>query len=85
MLNSFTKRDVDSSRQIQERDTPLVVISSGRRVKASEEWSAKQRDLTRLTDKLQHWDIVDEAPHEVWRTLEGRDKIEKRLKKMVQK
>lgn len=83
VLNSFTKRDVDSSRQIQERDTPLVVISSGRRVKASDEWSAKQRDLTRLTDKLQHWDIVDEAPHEVWRTLEGREKIEKRLKKMV--
>lgn len=85
VLNSFTKRDVDSSRQIQERDTPLVVISSGRRVKASDEWSAKQRDLTRLTDKLQHWDIVDDAPHEVWRTLEGREKIEKRLKKMVQK
>lgn len=83
VLNSFTKRDVDSSRQIQERDTPLVVISSGRKVKDSDTWASKQRDLTRLTDKLQHWDIVDEAPHEVWRTLEGREKIEKRLKKMV--
>jgi pimeloyl-ACP methyl ester carboxylesterase len=83
VLNSFTKRDVDSSRQIQEKDTPLVVISSGRKVKASDEWASKQRDLTRLTDKLQHWDIVDEAPHEVWQTLEGREKIEKRLKKMV--
>ncbi|KAM0255423.1 hypothetical protein ACHAQJ_005791 [Trichoderma viride] len=83
VLDSFTKRDVDSSRQIQEKNTPLVVISSGRKVKASDEWATKQRDLTRLTDKLQHWDIVDDAPHEVWLTLDGREKIEKRLKKMV--
>ncbi|UKZ73183.1 hypothetical protein TrVFT333_000824 [Trichoderma virens FT-333] len=83
VLNSFTKRDVDSSRQIQEKDTPLAVISSGIKIKNDDNWASKQKDLTGLTDKLLHWDIVDEAPHEVWRTLEGREKIEKRLKKMV--
>ncbi|KAH6604723.1 integral membrane [Trichoderma cornu-damae] len=83
VLNSFTKRDVDSSRQIQDKDTPLVVISSGRKVKGSDRWASKQRDLTRLTEKLRHWDVVNGAPHEVWRTLEGRETIEKRLKQMV--
>ncbi|KAK5987314.1 hypothetical protein PT974_11439 [Cladobotryum mycophilum] len=83
VLNSFTKRDVESARQIQEQDTPLVVVSSGKEVKGSDKWSKKQRDLTKLTDKLRHWDIVDKAPHEVWRTLEGREQIEKRLKQLV--
>ncbi|KAH0498399.1 hypothetical protein TgHK011_005653 [Trichoderma gracile] len=83
VLNSFTKRDVDSSRQIQERDTALAVISSGEKIKHDDKWASKQKDLTGLTDKLLGWDIVDGAPHEVWRTLEGREKIEKRLKKMV--
>ena len=80
---SFTRRDVESSRQIQHKDTPLVVISSGQHIKESSTWSDKQRDLTSLTDNLKHWDIVDKAPHEVWKTLEGRRRIEKRLAQLV--
>jgi pimeloyl-ACP methyl ester carboxylesterase len=84
VAGSFTKRDVEGSRQIQHRDTPLVVISSGQHIKDSRRWEKKQRDLTKLTDNLKHWDIVDKAPHEIWTTQEGRDKIEKRLKQLVQ-
>lgn len=83
VLNSFTRRDVESSRQIQERDTPLVVISSGKHVKADGTWEKKQRDLTKLTENLKHWDIVDNAPPHVWETLDGRNKIEKRLAQLV--
>ena len=82
---SFTKRDVDTSREIQRRSTPLVVISSGKHIKASKKWDSKQRDLTKITDNLRSWDVVDKAPHEVWHTYEGRQKIEKRLKELVAK
>ncbi|KAL3961831.1 hypothetical protein ACCO45_003354 [Purpureocillium lilacinum] len=84
VADSFTKRDVRSSRQIQERDKPLVVISSGKEVKRSKAWEEKQRDLTELTDELRHWDIVNGAPHRVWETLDGRQQIEKRLRQLVQ-
>ncbi|KAI5466677.1 hypothetical protein BGZ63DRAFT_4792 [Mariannaea sp. PMI_226] len=83
VAGSFTRRDVQTSRTIQDKDTPLVVISSGKQIKASHQWEEKQRDLTKLTNKLQGWDIVDGAPHEVWTTFEGREKIEKRLKQLV--
>ncbi|KAF7545883.1 hypothetical protein G7046_g9459 [Stylonectria norvegica] len=83
LANSFTRRDVEGSREIQHKDTPLVVISSGKHIKASGKWERKQRDLTKLTDNLKAWDIVDKAPHEVWTTLEGREKIEKRLRQLV--
>lgn len=83
VANSFTKRDVKTSRQIQLRDTPLAVISSGKAIKKNGVWEKMQRDLTELTDELKGWDIVNDAPHEVWRTLSGRQKIEKRLKELV--
>lgn len=85
VLDSFTKRDVQSSRQIQEKDTPLVVVSSGVEVKRSKIWERKQRDLTGLTDNLKEWDIVNGAGHEVWGTLEGRNVIEERLKALVRR
>ena len=83
VAGSFTKRDVETGREIQRKDTPLVVISSGKHVKSSGKWEKKQRDLTKLTENLKSWDIVNGAPHEVWNTLEGREKIEKRLRQLV--
>jgi hypothetical protein len=80
---SFTRRDAKNSRQIQDKDTPLVVITSGLHVKQSSTWEKKQRDLTKLTDRLKSWNIVDGAPHEVWKTFQGRETIEKRLKELV--
>ena len=84
VAESLTRRDVISSRAIQYQDTPLTVISSGRVIRKDSEWREKQRDLTGLTRSLRHWDIVEEAPHEVWATLEGRETMEKRLKALVQ-
>lgn len=83
VADSLTKRDVASARAIQELDTPLSVISSGVMVKKDSLWEKKQRDLTRLTRNLKHWDVVDKVGHEVWLTRDGRDKIEKRLSQLV--
>lgn len=83
VADSLTKDQVRMARNIQLKDTPLVVISSGIEVKRSSEWEAKQRDLTHLTDNLVAWDIVNKASTEVWRTYSGRETIEKRLKELV--
>ncbi len=83
VLNSFTRRDVGSSRQIQDRGVPLAVISSGQHIKKDHGWESKQRDLTKLTDKLLRWDILDEAPPHVWKTDAGRDKMEARLRQLL--
>lgn len=83
VAGSFTKRDAQGSRQIQDKDTPLVVISSGKHIKQNSAWEKKQRDMSKLTDNLKNWDIVDDAPSEVWQTYDGRQKIETRLKELV--
>ncbi|KAK3372510.1 hypothetical protein B0H63DRAFT_401128 [Podospora didyma] len=83
VADSFTKKEVIASRQIQDPNTPVVVISSGDKIRRDSEWEDKQRDLTHLTNNLEDWDIVDEAPHQIWRTLKGRELIEKRLKKLA--
>lgn len=83
VATTLSKRDVASSRAIQARDVPLTLVSSGARIREDSEWEEKQRDLSRLTHKLRHWDIVEDAPHQVWETLEGREVIEKRLRQLV--
>ncbi|KAK4250448.1 hypothetical protein C7999DRAFT_11800 [Corynascus novoguineensis] len=83
VAESLTKRDVASSRAIQDKDTPLVVISSGQRIRKDRDWEDKQRDLTHLTTNLESWDVVDGAPHRVWDTLTGREIIESRLKRLA--
>lgn len=83
VAESLTKRDVTSSRAIQSRDVPVVVISSGIKMKTDGQWEEKQKDLTQLTDNLHDWDVVRKAPHQVWRTLDGREVIERRLKQLV--
>lgn len=83
VANSLTKSEVATARTIQTPDTPLVVISSGISVRRDDEWERKQRDSTKITDNLLSWDIVNKAPHFVWRTLEGRTVMEKRLGDLV--
>lgn len=83
VAESLTKRDVTSSRAIQSRDVPVVVISSGIQLRKDKQWEDKQRDLTQLTDNLHDWDSVNKAPHQVWRTLDGREVIERRIKQLV--
>ncbi|KAL7629360.1 hypothetical protein AAE478_000880 [Parahypoxylon ruwenzoriense] len=83
VADTLSRRDVDSSRAIQNPDIPLSLISSGVEIRKNSGWEEKQRDLSHLTHKLKHWDIVEEAPHQVWNTLEGREAIEKRLQQLV--
>jgi pimeloyl-ACP methyl ester carboxylesterase len=82
VANSLSKNEVVTSRAIQSKNTPLVVVSSGVEVRRDSQWERKQRDLTHLTRNLVAWDVVDKSPHEVWSTLEGREILEKRLKKL---
>lgn len=83
VADTLSKRDLASSSAIQNPDVPLSLISSGVEIRRDSGWEDKQRDISHLTHKLKHWDIVDEAPHEVWRSRNGRDIIEKRLKQLV--
>ena len=83
VADSLTKNEVSAARTIQRETTPLVVVSSGIEVRRDSEWERKQRDLTHLTNNLLAWDIVNAAPHQVWRTLDGRRILEKRLGEIV--
>lgn len=83
VANSLTKNEVVQARNIQEPKTPLVVVSSGISTRNDREWNDKQQDLTKITENLLAWDVVGGAPHEVWRTLEGREILEKRLGELV--
>lgn len=83
VANSLTKNEVSQARNIQSPKTPLVVVSSGINVRKDDEWERKQRDLTLITDKLISWDVVNAAPHEVWKTYEGKQILEKRLGELV--
>ncbi|KAI9680006.1 MAG: hypothetical protein M1817_005021 [Caeruleum heppii] len=83
VANSLTKNELASARHIQSKKTPLVVVSSGIEVKRDSEWERKQRDLSQITRNLLAWEVVNGAPHEVWRTLEGRQLMEKRLGELV--
>lgn len=41
VANSLSRRDVVASRAIQDKDTPVVVISSGDKMRSDREWEAK--------------------------------------------
>lgn len=84
VADSLTKNEVLQARVINKDDrTPLVVVSSGIETRKSTEWENKQKDLTTITKNLVGWDVVNAAPHEVWKTYEGRVILEKRLSELV--
>ena len=85
VANSLTKNEVLAARNIQPRHTPIVVVSSRIMTKKDKDWERKQNDLAKITDNLVAWDVVNGAPHEVWRTLEGRTVLEKRLGELMNK
>lgn len=80
---SMTAAEIESARHIQMGQTPLVVVSSGQESQ-NPQWEKRQRDLSHITNKLVAWDVVDDAPHEVWTSGEGRRVLEARLKDLVQ-
>jgi pimeloyl-ACP methyl ester carboxylesterase len=83
VAGSMTRSEIEAARHVQMADTPLTVVSSGVKVDGDKKWASKQEDLTGITKNLRNWDIVKDAPHEVWRTTEGRRVLEKRLREMV--
>jgi pimeloyl-ACP methyl ester carboxylesterase len=85
VADSLTKNEVGSARTIQDDKTPFALVSSGIEVRRDSTWESKQRDLSHLTNRLVSWDIVNKAPHEVWKTLEGREIMEKRLGELVRR
>lgn len=83
VADSLTHSEVLSSKNIQQPNVPLVVVSSGRHIKSDKVWERKQEDLTKITDNLLAWEIVNKAPaEEVWRVKEGRDSLEHWLGKL---
>ena len=83
VAQSLTKSEIANARTVQTPETPLVVISSGIEVKKNSDWEKKQEDLTKITDNLISWDVVNQAPHFVWSTYDGRKIMEKRLGQLV--
>lgn len=81
---TMTAAEVQSASHIQTGQTPLVVVSSGREMRKDSTWAKRQEELSRITDRLLAWDVVDGAPHEVWTDGEGRQVLEKRLREIVQ-
>ncbi|EWC45538.1 hypothetical protein DRE_05396 [Drechslerella stenobrocha 248] len=81
--NTFSRAEIATAREIQARNVPLVVVSSGLEVKQNTEWEQRQKDMTRVTDRLVHWDVVDGAPHKVWETEEGWQLLTKRAGQLV--
>lgn len=83
VAGSMTFSEIQAARHVQMAETPLVLVSSGEEVDGSQKWADGQEDLTGITKNLKNWDIVKGAPHEVWRSTEGRALIEERLRAMV--
>lgn len=84
IADTLTKNEVVTARTITaDSDVPLVVVSSGIEVRRDSDWSRKQEDLTKITNNLVSWDVVNKAPHYVWETRDGRDVMEKRLGQLV--
>ncbi|PYH80614.1 hypothetical protein BO82DRAFT_375447 [Aspergillus uvarum CBS 121591] len=80
---SMTKSEIQAARQIPMSNIPLVVVSSGVEVRRSQKWAKTQEDLTRSTKNLKNWDVVENASHEVWKTPEGMELLEKRLSELL--
>ncbi|KAJ5115474.1 hypothetical protein NUU61_001233 [Penicillium alfredii] len=81
---TMTAAEIQSARHIQMGHTPVVVVSSGIEVRRDSRWEERQEDLSHITDNLLSWDIVHDAPHEVWTDGKGRQVLEKRLTKLLQ-
>lgn len=76
--------EVQSARHVQMGHVPVVIVSSGQKVRKSSLWEERQEDLSHITDNLLSWDVAEDAPHEVWTTGQGRELLERRLKELVQ-
>ncbi|WBW74238.1 vacuolar membrane hydrolase, implicted in protein catabolism or lipid metabolism [Schizosaccharomyces osmophilus] len=75
---TFSKSELRSAQAVLPKKLPVSIITSGNSLKNVKRWSEEQRELSKLTDNT-IWEIVNDAPHEVWKTAEGAKVILKRL------
>lgn len=80
---TMTAAEIQSARHVQMGHAPVVVVSSGQKIRKDSRWEERQEDLSHVTDNLLSWDIAVDAPHEVWTTGQGREILERRLKDLV--
>lgn len=83
VAESITSSEIGTARHVQMPNTALMVVSSGDETDKDDKWKERQEDLTKITKNLKEWDVVKGAPHEVWRSPEGRYVLEKRLRQLV--
>ncbi|KAI5291517.1 hypothetical protein KEM54_004068 [Ascosphaera aggregata] len=83
VADSMTRSDIDRADEAQDQTTPLVVIASGIETGRNKKWSKSQEDLKGVTNNLQSFISVTEAPHEVWEHPEGMKVLEEELEKLV--
>lgn len=65
------------------QSVPLSVISSDSMIRNSINWGKWQRELTRLSDKVQEWVVAENSDHKIWNSPKGRDQIQQLLLRLV--
>lgn len=83
VATTFTRNEIIAARAILPKDIPVAVVSSGKAVKADQQWNDGQRELTKITENLVAWDVVNHAPHNVWDSMEGSGLLLKRLEQLL--
>jgi pimeloyl-ACP methyl ester carboxylesterase len=78
---SITRNEVIAAQAILPKSIPVAVVSSGKECK-DKAWEEGQRELADSANK-RIWDVVGTAPHEVWKSEEGKKVLKKRLAEMV--
>ncbi|KAI5798852.1 hypothetical protein EDC01DRAFT_20516 [Geopyxis carbonaria] len=80
---TFTHNEIMAAQAILPKDVPVAVVSSGKAIKKSQEWNDGQRQLTKITDKLVAWDVINHASHNIWQDSKGKQVLEKRLVQLL--
>lgn len=82
----FTRGEIEGAREILPGETPVVVVSSGKKVEKDRGWREGQRGLVAWFERrkgLKGWDVVNGAGHEVWKDEEGKEVLRRRLGELM--
>ncbi|RLV89497.1 putative vacuolar membrane protein [Spathaspora sp. JA1] len=66
-------------------DIPISVISSDYMIKKSLNWGKWQREITRLSNKLNEWVIAENSDHFIWKSAKGRKELQQLLLRLIGK
>lgn len=78
---TITRNEVIAAQAIIPASIPVVVVSSGKECQ-DKDWEEGQRELSAKANK-RIWDVVGKAPHDVWKSEEGKIVLKKRLSELV--